>query len=101
MEIQAALGADVVMAFDQCAALPAQPGQLSDAVDRSSAWARRCLEAFGRTRIHPAGHEQALFGIVQGGLDEELRGRSESVLLLVHENTAILLPRTTKQHSPA
>ncbi|MFV1957805.1 MAG: tRNA guanosine(34) transglycosylase Tgt [Planctomycetota bacterium] len=69
MAIQEALGADLVMAFDHCLALPAPREALSDAVDRTTRWARACAEA--RTR-----DDQALFGIVQGGTDLELRERS-------------------------
>lgn len=69
MAVQAALGADLVMAFDHCLALPATREALADAVDRTTRWAQRCDEA--RTRS-----DQALFGIVQGGTDEELRERS-------------------------
>lgn len=75
MDIQAQLGADVVMAFDECPALPASDREIARAVDRSLAWALRCRDRFGPRRRHEAGHEQALFGIVQGGLVEEERRR--------------------------
>lgn len=64
--IQEALGADIIMAFDHCVALPSPRDQVVDAMQRTSRWARRCLAA--RTRA-----EQALFGIVQGGHDVDLR----------------------------
>ncbi len=80
MEVQAALGADVVMAFDHCPALPATAAEMRSAVDRTTAWARRCRDAFGERRQHPEGHEQVLFGIVQGGTDEEERQRSAAEL---------------------
>ncbi len=80
MEIQAALGADVVMAFDECCALPASAERIRESVDRTTAWARRCVEAFGRQRRHPGGYSQALFGIVQGGLDPAERERSVRAL---------------------
>ncbi len=69
MRIQEALGADIVMAFDHCLALPAGRDALEDAVERTTRWTRRCAEV--RTR-----DDQALFGIVQGGTDEALRERS-------------------------
>jgi queuine tRNA-ribosyltransferase len=69
MEIQEALGADIIMAFDQCVALPAETRVLEDAVRRTTLWAGRCQAARRRT-------DQALFGIVQGGLDVRLRVRS-------------------------
>jgi queuine tRNA-ribosyltransferase len=66
MEIEEALGADIVMAFDQCVALPASPQAIRDGVRRTQLWAERCQSSRRRT-------DQALFGIVQGGLDAELR----------------------------
>jgi queuine tRNA-ribosyltransferase len=74
IEIQEALGADIIMAFDECVALPASGEQVADAVRRTSHWARRCLAARRRT-------DQALFGIVQGGLDAGLRKRSADELV--------------------
>jgi len=74
MEIQEALGADIVMAFDHCLALPAPREELLAAVDRTTRWARACAAV--RTR-----DDQALFGIVQGGTDPELRARSAEGLL--------------------
>ncbi len=60
------LGADVIMAFDECPPLPAEPGTLRDAVRRTIAWAD------GSRRAHRR-EDQALYGIVQGGLDLDLR----------------------------
>lgn len=74
IEIQEALGADIIMAFDECVALPASGEQVGEAVRRTSQWARRCLDAKRRT-------DQALFGIVQGGLDHDLRKRSADDLV--------------------
>lgn len=81
MDVQAALGADVVMAFDECPALPATDEVVRAAVDRSVLWARRCRDHFGDRRRHEAGHEQVLFGIVQGGLVERERARCAQALL--------------------
>ena len=69
IEIQEALGADIIMAFDQCAALPAERDVIEDAVRRTSLWAARCQASRRRS-------DQALFGIVQGGLDPDLRAAS-------------------------
>ncbi len=66
IEIQEALGADIIMAFDQCVALPASHDQMREGVRRTKLWAQRCQESRRRT-------DQALFGIVQGGLDPDLR----------------------------
>lgn len=66
IEIQNQLGADIIMAFDECPALPATPDALGRAVERTIRWAKRCKTAHQR-------EDQALFGIVQGGLDVDLR----------------------------
>lgn len=66
VEIQEALGADVAMVLDHVVALPNEPSLVREAAERSVRWARRCLAAKRRD-------DQALFGIVQGGLDAELR----------------------------
>ena len=69
MEIQEALGADIIMAFDQCVALPADRDAIREAVRRTTLWAARCQASRRRT-------DQALFGIVQGGLEPDLRAGS-------------------------
>jgi queuine tRNA-ribosyltransferase len=69
IEIQEALGADIIMAFDHVVALPSPLEQVRDAAKRTSLWARRCLSAKRRA-------DQSLFGIVQGGLDRQLRVES-------------------------
>lgn len=66
IEIQEALGSDVAMVLDHVVALPAEDQQVEDAMARSIRWAKRCLEAATRP-------QQALFAIVQGGLNETLR----------------------------
>lgn len=69
MEIQAALGANIVMTFDECVPHPAPHAYVLAAVERTTRWAGICRES----RIRA---DQALFGIVQGGMDDELRRRS-------------------------
>lgn len=64
--IQNQLGADIIMAFDECPPLPADGGALHTAVRRTVAWAARSRAAHQR-------EDQALYGIVQGGLDVALR----------------------------
>lgn len=64
--IQEALGADVAMVLDHVVALPNKPGVVREAMERSIRWARRCQQAQRRT-------DQALFAIVQGGLDVAMR----------------------------
>jgi len=70
MEIQNALGSDIMMAFDECPPFPATYEYMQKSVERTSRWAERCLNAHGRPE------DQGLFGIVQGGEYEELRKQS-------------------------
>jgi queuine tRNA-ribosyltransferase len=74
VEIQGLLGADVQMVLDVCASLPATAEVLRVAVDRTSAWAARARRHHERLETRPEG--QALFGIVQGGTDRDLRAES-------------------------
>lgn len=69
MKIQEQLGADIIMAFDEC---PQPDNQLAveSSLDRTHRWLERCREA------HPSDDRQALFGIVQGGIFDDLRGKS-------------------------
>jgi len=67
--IQERIGADVVMQLDHVVGLPAEPRDVAVAMRRSIAWAERCRAAQRRD-------DQALFGIVQGGLEEDLRRES-------------------------
>jgi queuine tRNA-ribosyltransferase len=109
IEIQHALGADIVMAFDECTPFPADPALARSGVRRTLAWLERCMAAH-------AGREsrQALFGIVQGSVYPELRrecaqavaalglpgiaiggvsvGEGHELLCRITEQTAPLLP---------
>jgi queuine tRNA-ribosyltransferase len=67
VEAQARLGTDIAMALDVCSGLPATRAALEEAIRLTSAWAARCRAAL------PANERTLLFGIVQGGLDVELR----------------------------
>jgi queuine tRNA-ribosyltransferase len=69
IEIQRALGADILMALDECPPQSADYAYHQASMERTLRWARRCREA------HPGDHP-ALFGIVQGGTDLGLRSRS-------------------------
>ncbi len=80
MQIQNALGADVIMAFDECPPADATKEQVQAATDRSYRWLTRCVEAHQNTS------KQALFGIVQGGIHLDLRQRA------VEQLTALNLP---------
>ncbi len=74
VEAQGLLGADIQMVLDVCATLPADPGVLRVAVDRTAAWAGRARRHHRQLEARPEG--QALFGIVQGGTDPQLRSES-------------------------
>jgi queuine tRNA-ribosyltransferase len=69
MRIQERIGADVAMQMDHVVALPATRDVVADAMQRSLRWAERCLAAHRR-------EDQAVFGIVQGGLEPDLREES-------------------------
>jgi queuine tRNA-ribosyltransferase len=74
MEIEHNLGADIIMAFDECPPSNADAAHIEQAVDRTLRWAQRCSETHARLPLH-FGRPQALFGIVQGGTNEDLRSR--------------------------
>jgi len=96
MEIQIGLGADIIMAFDECTEYPAEPQRVRDSMELTLRWAERCKSYFeehkgevpwscgggalprrdGAEPRHHTGATQALFGIVQGGMDPELRRES-------------------------
>ncbi len=75
MEIQTLLGADIVMAFDQLVKTDDTPDKQRVAMERSMRWARRSRDEFDRF-----GNDGALFGIQQGGLDEDMRAESAAAL---------------------
>jgi len=74
--IQEALGADIIMCFDECPPATADHGYVSKSMEMTSRWARRCKEAKRRD-------DQALFGIVQGGRFSDLRRRSAEELMAI------------------
>ena len=75
MEIENALGADIIMAFDECAPYPADKAYVKNSLERTTRWAVRCKEAHKNTE------NQALFGIVQGGMYQDLREQSARELV--------------------
>jgi len=80
MEIQNALGADIIMAFDECAPWPAEHDYVKKSMERTLRWLDRCKEA------HKDTGRQALFGIIQGGTYDDLRVESAK------RTTAVDLP---------
>ncbi|MGL4398116.1 MAG: tRNA guanosine(34) transglycosylase Tgt, partial [Hyphomicrobium sp.] len=82
IEIQCLLGSDIQMQFDECIELPAETRDIERAMELSLRWAERSKRAFdGHVTAGSATHGQALFGIVQGGTDAELRKRSATALV--------------------
>lgn len=79
MEVQMALGSDIVMAFDECVPYPADYDYAKKSTERTIRWLKRCKEAM-------TDPNQGLFGIVQGGMYKELREWS------ARETTAMDLP---------
>ena len=74
MEIQRLLGSDIVMCFDECPALPADRDRIAESMRLSMRWAERSKAAFGDRPGH------ALFGIMQGGLEQDFREESAKAL---------------------
>jgi queuine tRNA-ribosyltransferase len=68
IEIQEVLGADVIMAFDECPPAMSERSYMEPSLQRTTRWLHRCVKAWSRQR-------SSLFGIVQGGLYEDLRKR--------------------------
>jgi queuine tRNA-ribosyltransferase len=81
IEIQRLLGADIVMAFDECPRTDRPRAEIAASMELSMRWARRSREAFDCGGEHAAG--AALFGIQQGALDEELRLQSAQALTAI------------------
>lgn len=75
IEVENALGADIIMAFDECAPYPADRKYVKNSLERTTRWAKRCKEA------HKNPDTQALFGIVQGGMFRDLREQSAAEII--------------------
>ncbi|MCF8473542.1 MAG: tRNA guanosine(34) transglycosylase Tgt [Emcibacter sp.] len=78
MEIQRMLGSNIVMAFDECTAYPATEAETEKSMLMSMRWAKRSFDAFHNGSEHS--EQNALFGIVQGGIFEKLRCHSVNAL---------------------
>ena len=72
MEIQRVLGSDIIMAFDHCPAGKASNKEVTEAVDRTSKWFKRCKKYLQNNPSYYE-HSQTLFPIIQGGVNHELR----------------------------
>jgi len=80
MDIQRVLGSDIVMAFDECTPYPATVQQARSSMELTHRWERRSLDYF-RATTPLYGHNQQLFGIVQGSVYPELREESTKALV--------------------
>ena len=76
IEVQCELGADIQMSFDECTPFPATHEEARTSMELSMRWAERSMRAFDKL----GGDHQALFGIVQGGVYEDLRDQSIKAL---------------------
>lgn len=74
MKTEEGLGADIIMAFDECCPYPSTYEYTKNSMERTTRWAKRCKEA------HKT-ENQALFGIIQGGFFEDLRKKSVEDLI--------------------
>ncbi len=79
IEVQHKLGADIIMAFDECTPDDADEKYTRQAMDRTHAWAKRCIDEHKKnTKYH--GYNQFLFGIIQGANHKELREESAKAI---------------------
>jgi queuine tRNA-ribosyltransferase len=76
IEIQQALGADIIMCLDECTAYPASREEAARSLELTLDWARRCKESHGS-------QDQALFGIIQGGMHSDLRRKAAATLAAI------------------
>lgn len=86
MDIEGSLGGDIMMVFDECAPADAEPKYIREALERTHRWVERCVKYFPkmqearRERWGDAYYEQALFPIVQGGVDVAMRKESAAFI---------------------
>lgn len=75
IEIQNTLGADVIMAFDECPPTTASKSEITEATERTYRWLKRCLQA------HQRPQDQVIFPIVQGGIHLDIRAKAAQMLV--------------------
>jgi queuine tRNA-ribosyltransferase len=83
IQMQHALGADIVMCFDECTPFPATPAQARESLELTTRWARRSRLEFDRLKNteHSTGQAMSLFGINQGSIFQDLRRQSLAELV--------------------
>jgi queuine tRNA-ribosyltransferase len=82
IDIQRSIGADIIMAFDECTPYPCEKDYARSSMHLTHRWLKRCVEAMERSEPK-YGHEQVLFPIVQGSVFEDLRKESAEVIASV------------------
>jgi len=79
IDIQHKIGADIIMAFDECTPDDADPSYTAQAMERTHRWAKQCIDAHKKNTTYH-GYEQFLFGIIQGANHKELREQSAKTI---------------------
>lgn len=79
MDIQRVIGADIIMAFDECTPFPCEYQYASDSLDMTHRWLKRCCDRFDQTS-NLYGYNQELFPIVQGSTFSDLRKKSSETI---------------------
>ncbi|MCU0470925.1 MAG: tRNA guanosine(34) transglycosylase Tgt [Arcicella sp.] len=79
MDIQRTIGADIIMAFDECTPYPCEYGYARESMEMTHRWLKRCCEHFDNTQPK-YGYSQTLFPIVQGSVYKDLRVKSAEVI---------------------
>ena len=89
MDIQRVIGADIIMAFDECTPYPCDYAYARESLDMTHRWLKRCCDRFDSTEGH-YGYDQTLFPIVQGSTFKDLRTKSaETIASYEREGNAI------------
>lgn len=78
VDVQGKIGADIIMAFDECTPYPCEKSYAKTAMERTHRWLDRCVEAFDKKS--PYGHDQIFAGIVQGSVYSDLRKTSSEYI---------------------
>lgn len=84
MDIQRTIGADIIMAFDECTPYPCDYTYAKNSMGMTHRWLERCVKRIGETEPH-YGYEQALFPIVQGSVYKDLREQSAEFIASQHQ----------------